>query len=40
MVRFDEPCFLVRGAVEYFHSHMAIGRYLTQMGQSEMACRV
>jgi conjugative relaxase-like TrwC/TraI family protein len=36
MVRFDEPCFLVRGAVEYFREHMAIGDYFTQKGQAEM----
>jgi conjugative relaxase-like TrwC/TraI family protein len=36
MVRFDQPCFLVKGAVEYFREHMALGDYLTQEGQSEM----
>lgn len=36
MVRFDEPCCLVRGAVEYFREHMAIGDYLTQKNQAEM----
>lgn len=36
MVRFDSPCFALKGAVEYFREHMAIGDYLTQEGQSEM----
>lgn len=36
MVRFDQPCFVVKGAVEYFREHMALGDYLTQDGQSEM----
>ncbi len=36
MVRFDKPCFAVRGAVEYFREHMALGDYLTQEGQAEM----
>ncbi len=37
MVRFDQPCFLVKGAVEYFREHMALGDYLTEAGQAEMA---
>ena len=36
MVRFDKPCVLVSGAVEYFREHMAVGDYLTQEGQAEM----
>lgn len=36
MVRFDKPCSAVKGAVEYFREHMALGDYLTQQGQSEM----
>jgi conjugative relaxase-like TrwC/TraI family protein len=36
MVRFDKPCVLVSGAVEYFHEHRALGDYLTQAGQVEM----
>ncbi len=36
MVRFDKPCVLVSGAVEYFREHMAVGDYLTQEGQVEM----
>jgi len=36
MVRFDKPCVLVKGAVEYFREHMALGDYLTQEGQTEM----
>lgn len=36
MVRFDKPCVVVAGAVEYFREHMAIGDYLTQEGQVEM----
>ena len=36
MVRFDKPCFAVKGAVEYFREHMALGDYLTQDGQAEM----
>jgi hypothetical protein len=36
MVRFDELCFLVKGAVEYFREHMALGDYLTEKGQAEM----
>ena len=36
MVRFDQPCFAVKGAVEYFREHMALGDYLTQEGQAEM----
>ena len=35
MVRFDKPCVLVKGAVEYFREHMALGDYLTQEGQVE-----
>lgn len=36
MVRFDQPCFEVKGAVTYFRAHLALGDYLTQEGQSEM----
>lgn len=36
MVRFDKPCVLVSGAVEYFREHMAVGDYLTQQGEVEM----
>jgi len=36
MVRFDKPCVLAHGAVEYFREHMAVGDYLTQEGQAEM----
>lgn len=36
MVRFDKPCRLVGGAVEYFREHMALGDYLTAEGQAEM----
>ena len=36
MVRFDKPCFAVKGAVEYFREHMVLGDYLTQDGQAEM----
>ncbi|MEX2045417.1 MAG: MobF family relaxase, partial [Opitutus sp.] len=36
MVRFDKPCVLARGAVEYFREHMAVGDYLTQEGKVEM----
>lgn len=36
MVRFDQPCVLVSGAVEYFREHMAVGDYLTQAGKSQM----
>ena len=36
MVRFDKPCAFVKGAVEYFREHMALGDYMTQKGQSEM----
>jgi conjugative relaxase-like TrwC/TraI family protein len=37
MVRFDKPCLVVNGAVEYFREHMAVGDYLTQEGKVEMA---
>jgi len=40
MVRFDEPCFLVRGAFGYYREYIVISDHLTQMGQSGMACRV
>jgi conjugative relaxase-like TrwC/TraI family protein len=30
MVRFDKPCRLVTGAVEYFREHMQVGEYLTE----------
>ncbi len=36
MVRFDMPCRIVSGAVEYFREHMALGDYLTEEGQAEM----
>jgi conjugative relaxase-like TrwC/TraI family protein len=36
MVRFDKPCVLKNGAVEYFREHMAVGDYLTQEGKVEM----
>ena len=36
MVRFDKPCLVVKGAVEYFREHMALGDYLTQEGQAQM----
>ena len=39
MVRFDKPCVLVNGAVEYFREHMAVGDYLTQEGKVEMTWR-
>lgn len=37
MVRFDKPCLVVKGAVEYFREHMAVRDYLTQEGKVEMA---
>ena len=36
MVRFDKPCAFVKGAMDYFREHMAVGDYLSQEGQSEM----
>lgn len=36
MVRFDKPCVLVAGAVEYFREHMVVGDYLTESGAAEM----
>ena len=36
MVRFDKPCTLVNGAVEYFRGHMKVGDYLTEEGRVEM----
>lgn len=30
MVRFDKPCRMVAGAVEYFREHMQVGEYLTE----------
>lgn len=36
MVRFDKPCVLVAGAVEYFREHMVVGDYLTESGKAEM----
>lgn len=36
MVRFDKPCVLVSGAVEYFREHMVVGDYLMQEGKAEM----
>ena len=36
MVRFDKPCVLANGAVEYFREHMSVGDYLTQEGKVEM----
>ena len=35
VVRFDQPCRKIAGAVEYFREHM-LGDYLTEGGQSEM----
>jgi hypothetical protein len=40
MARFDETCFVMRGAFGYYREYMVISDYLTQKGQSEMACRV
>jgi len=39
MVRFDEPCFVMRGAFGYYRGYMVISDHLTQKGQSGMACR-
>jgi len=36
MIRFDKPCLLVSGAVEYFREHMQLGDYLSVEGQVEM----
>jgi len=36
MVRFDKPCVVVAGAVEYFREHMAIGDYLAEDGAAEL----
>lgn len=36
MVRFDKPCIVVAGAVDYFREHMAVGDYLTEAGQTVM----
>lgn len=36
MVRFDQPCYAIKGAVEYFRQHMAVGEYLTEHGHAEM----
>lgn len=36
MVRFDKPCVVVAGAVEYFREHMVVGDYLTESGKAEM----
>ncbi len=36
MVRFDKPCFAVKGAVEYFREHLRVGDYLTEDGRVEM----
>jgi len=36
MVRFDKPCSVLRGAVEYFREHMQVGDYLTEGSQAEM----
>lgn len=36
MVRFDQPCLRVSGAVGYFREHMAVGDYLTEEGQAAM----
>lgn len=30
MVRFDKPCRIISGAVEYFREHMQVGEYLTE----------
>jgi conjugative relaxase-like TrwC/TraI family protein len=36
MVRFDKPCLLLHGAVEYFRGHLRVGDYLTEEGKAEM----
>jgi conjugative relaxase-like TrwC/TraI family protein len=36
MVRFDKPCIVVAGAVDYFREHMAVGDYLTEAGKADM----
>jgi hypothetical protein len=33
MVRFDEPCFVMRGAFGYYREYMVISDHLTQKGQ-------
>ena len=40
MFRFDELCFVMRGAFGYYREYMLISDYLMQKGQSEIACRV
>ena len=36
MVRFDQPCHSIEGALNYFSEHMGKGDYLTQGGQLQM----
>jgi conjugative relaxase-like TrwC/TraI family protein len=36
MVRFDDPCCSIKGALNYFSEHMGKGDYLTQGGQLQM----
>jgi conjugative relaxase-like TrwC/TraI family protein len=36
MVRFDDPCSSIEGALNYFSEHMKKGDYLTQGGVSQM----
>ncbi|MFZ5497043.1 MAG: MobF family relaxase [Verrucomicrobiota bacterium] len=36
VVRFDQPCEAVAGAVEYFREHLKIGDYLQEGGRVEM----
>ncbi len=36
MVRFDDPCHSIEGALNYFSEHMGKGDYLTQGGQLQM----
>ena len=36
MIRFDKPCLLVLGAVEYFREYMQVGDYLTEGDRVEM----
>lgn len=41
-MRFDKPCAYVKGAMEHFREHMAVGDYMAEEGRSEMmnACCV
>ena len=36
MVRFDDPCCSIKGALNYFSEHMGKGDYLTQAGDLQM----